>query len=288
MPSSSFWFLALVGTPILAYSSLQEYTLTYIFVLLTSELLRSCCSGCNDNYPSYQETPYQASPYQASPYQGTHYQVPSPIKPTATSLTPTYNASYNNLATPRYVSTIVGYNPPSPEYDDDFFTREYDDDVFTRHDDIRTRYNDPYSRYDAPTPTYNIPKSYPRPSSVYEHSLNLSTYCGQDLHEHVTKHAVDRYQYHRGLSGASSSSYVIRDETRCVLGWFTCKYPYCPALYQRNPFSDQRTWRSGSICVGCFSTITTIIKRSSMPSSVIRATSLPSLLLTKMCMLRGL
>ncbi|KAK3810702.1 MAG: hypothetical protein JOS17DRAFT_763667 [Linnemannia elongata] len=253
MPSSSFWFLALVGTPIIAYSSLKDYTFTYIIVLLTTQLLLSCCSGCSDSSDSSDTYPhYQVTPYQASLYQGTQYHVPSPIKSAVTSLTPTYDASYNNPEPPRHVSTILRYNPaysPTPsEYDDDdFFTGH--DDFFTRHDDIYSRYNDSYSRYEVPTPTYNIPKPSPRPSSVYEQQLELPTYCGQDLHEHVVRHAVDRYQYHRGLSGAPSSSYVIRDETRCVLGWFTCKYQYCPALYRRNQFSVQRTWRSGSICV---------------------------------------
>ncbi|KAG0071539.1 hypothetical protein BGZ90_012214 [Linnemannia elongata] len=219
----SFWFLALVGTPILAYSSLNEYTFTYILVLLTANLLRSSCS---DNYPHYQ----------ASPYQGTHYR-------TVTSLKPSYDPLYNNSM---QWHPVLGYHPvytlPPPKYDESFPSV---DDFVASDDDIRTRYNDPYSRCDVPTQN-NTRKPSPLPSSVYEHSLDPQTYCGQGLHEHVARHAVDRYQYHRGLSGASSSSYVIRDQTRCVLGWFTCKYPYCPSLNQRK---DQRTWRSGSICV---------------------------------------
>ncbi|KAF9544724.1 hypothetical protein EC957_011730 [Mortierella hygrophila] len=261
MPSSFFWLFTLVGTPILACSSMNKYTtIIYVVVVVVVELLRGRCSGCSDEYPPYEATPYQkssyrttpyqappyqaspyqASPYQASPYQASPYQAspyqkspyqeslyraPSPIKPKATSLTP-----------------VLGHSPvytPSPP--------EYGDDYYTSYDDTRTRYEEHYSRYDDPTPTYNIPKPSPLPSSVYGYSPDLPTYCGQELHEHVGRHAMDRYLYYERLSDTPSSSSIIRDETRCVLGMFSCKSPRCPSLAKAH--RGQRIWSSGSICV---------------------------------------
>lgn len=225
MPSYAFWFLALVGTPIVAYSSFHQFASTYILVLLTSQALLACCDCIDHPHPSEKVSSFAAPKHVP----------PTPNYPVCTSIfahrnhDPVYSAcsNHNSIQSaysnhdPVY-STHSNHAPVYSAYSN--YDSDYSD--YSNHDTV-------YSTYSYHNPVYSALVSGPKYSPIGKR------HCGEYLHGSVEKRAGKWYQYNGTLHDTSSN--VIRNKTRSVVGRFTCNYPNCPSI-------TPRTWKSAGIC----------------------------------------